>query len=330
MRDFSIGKITAALAGVALLALGGCATNDFVKQEISSLEERINTERDEDRRVIMKKVGEVSDSHKTLAGRVDALERAERARMEREQAAAANAVSAGGENRTERISRSMDFAPQTADSAPEKIAAPAPVASGAVQAQPGASGNAAGGNVSDERLAGIDSRVSEARLIGLEAREAARQARELAAQAQELAAQARHMSEKANQASDELRIAFRDRNAYDEVKTVQLLFGFNKTELAAEAKAALDEVAALAAGNKNAVVLLEGYTDGTGSPAYNLALSEKRVKSAMLYLAGEKGVSLYRVYKFGMGDRNPVESNKTKDGRKVNRRVTVRVMAPKS
>lgn len=321
MRADTMKKLTiAAMASVALLELGGCATNDFVKQEISSLEERINAGRDDDRRVIMKKVNDVSDSHKTLAGRVDALERAERARMEREQAAA----SSGGENRTERISRSMDYAPQVADRAPEKTAPAAPVAV-AAQAQPSASGN-----IPDERLAGIDARVSEARLIGLEAREAARQARELAAQAQELAAQAKFMSEKANQASDELRIAFRDRNAYDEVKTVQLLYGFNKTELTKEAKSALDEVAALAAGNKNAVVLLEGYTDGTGSPAYNLALSEKRVKSAMLYLAGEKGVSLYRVYKFGMGDRNPVESNKTKDGRKVNRRVTVRVMAPKS
>jgi|GEM_PF-5280444 len=318
MRADKTKKSTiAAMASVTLLALGGCATNDFVRQEISGLEERINAGRDDDRRVIMKKVNDVSDANKSIAGRVDALERAERARMEREQAAA------DGRN-TERISRSMDYAPQAADRNRE-MTAPAASVAVAAQSQPSASGN-----VPDERLAGIDARVSEARLIGLEAREAARQARELAAQAQELAVQAKLMSEKANQASDELRIAFRDRNAYDEIRTVQLPYGFNKTELTKEAKSALDEVAALAARNNHAVVLLEGYTDGTGSPEYNLALSEKRVKGAMMYLAGDKGVSIYRIHKFGMGDRNPIESNKTKDGRKVNRRVTVRVMAPKS
>lgn len=156
-----------------------------------------------------------------------------------------------------------------------------------------------------DRASAADAKAEEAKGIGLDAKKDA---------------------QAANAGVADLRTKFENRNNFALVDTKNVLFGFNRADLTAESKATLDEVARMVAGNKNAVLTLEGYTDSIGDDTYNIALSEKRVKSVVRYLVGEKNFDLNRLYVIGMGKTNPVADNKTADGRKQNRRVTVKIL----
>jgi OmpA-OmpF porin, OOP family len=145
-------------------------------------------------------------------------------------------------------------------------------------------------------------------------------------QAKALGTEAKNLAQSANTAVVDLRTKFDARNNYVVTDTKSVLFGFNKHELTPEATAILDEMARLIAGNKNAVITLEGYTDSIGSDNYNLALSEKRANAVIRYLVGEKSVDLNRIYYIGMGKANPVADNKTEAGRQENRRVTIKAL----
>ncbi len=97
--------------------------------------------------------------------------------------------------------------------------------------------------------------------------------------------------------------------------------GFNMSGLTAEAKATLDEAAVQ---QQNMVMTLEGYTDGIGSTEYNYGLSEKARPGVVA--GGRKGVDLNRLFVIGLGKTNPVADNKTAEGRKQNRRVTIKLL----
>ena len=71
---------------------------------------------------------------------------------------------------------------------------------------------------------------------------------------------------------------------------------------------------------------IQGHTDATGSDAYNLKLGEARAEAVRRYL-NKQGVALNRMSTISYGKSEPVESNKTKEGRAKNRRVVVIVLA---
>jgi outer membrane protein OmpA-like peptidoglycan-associated protein len=68
--------------------------------------------------------------------------------------------------------------------------------------------------------------------------------------------------------------------------------------------------------------VVEGHTDNTGKPAYNMKLSQERAKDVMDYLVAQ-GVSADRITSVGFGETRPIADNKTKAGRALNRRVDV-------
>ena len=68
-----------------------------------------------------------------------------------------------------------------------------------------------------------------------------------------------------------------------------------------------------------------GHTDSIGSDAYNQKLSVRRAEAVKAYLVS-KGVEPNRVYTEGKGEKQPVASNKTKEGRAKNRRVEIEVI----
>jgi outer membrane protein len=74
---------------------------------------------------------------------------------------------------------------------------------------------------------------------------------------------------------------------------------------------------------------IRGYTDSVGKPAYNQELSERRAAAVKEYLEGH-GVSAGILTAAGLGEENPVASNKTAAGRAENRRVTVEFSEPVS
>ncbi len=104
-------------------------------------------------------------------------------------------------------------------------------------------------------------------------------------------------------------------------------FPVNKHELSKEAEEQLMAFAERLKGeNKNVYLEIQGHTDATGDDVYNLRLGEQRAEAVRRYL-NKQGVALNRMSTISYGPNEPVESNKTKEGRAKNRRVVVIVLA---
>ena len=104
-------------------------------------------------------------------------------------------------------------------------------------------------------------------------------------------------------------------------------FPVNRHELSPEAMKALDTFAGrLKAENKNVYLEIQGHTDSTGPDSYNYRLGEARAEAVRRYL-NKQGIALNRMSTISYGKDEPVDSNKTKEGRAKNRRVVVIVLA---
>ncbi|WP_291132144.1 OmpA family protein [Flavobacterium sp. UBA7682] len=103
-------------------------------------------------------------------------------------------------------------------------------------------------------------------------------------------------------------------------------FDTNKSTLTAAAKANLDKLVPVFNQYPDTNIQIYGYTDITGSPEYNLNLSEQRAASVRAYLAG-KGLSSARFTTTGLGIADPIASNDTAEGRSQNRRVEFAITA---
>ncbi len=104
-------------------------------------------------------------------------------------------------------------------------------------------------------------------------------------------------------------------------------FGFNKSDLSAEAKAALDAFAQqVKAMNKNVFIEVQGHTDNIGSEKINLRLGQERADNVVRYLNMEQGIPLNRMSSVSYGEYKPLADNKTPAGRAENRRVTLVVL----
>src|SRR5947209_18226126 len=77
---------------------------------------------------------------------------------------------------------------------------------------------------------------------------------------------------------------------------------------------------------KGYIIAVEGGADSVGPADYNYDLSQRRADSVIQYLASEKQIPAHKIYLVGLGKDKPVESNKTTEGRKKNRRVEVQLM----
>ncbi|MEW6469952.1 MAG: OmpA family protein [Bacteroidota bacterium] len=101
-----------------------------------------------------------------------------------------------------------------------------------------------------------------------------------------------------------------------------VLFGLEKHSLQPQYLQALDQLAEYLKSNTDVTVSLIGYTDLTGTDAYNLELSQKRAGAVRAYLL-ENGVSPGQVSVSGKGKDRPAADNSTKEGRRQNRRVEI-------
>ena len=102
-------------------------------------------------------------------------------------------------------------------------------------------------------------------------------------------------------------------------------FDFDKSTLKPEGRQLLDQVAQQARGIELETIIAVGHTDSIGTDAYNQKLSERRAASVKAYLVS-KGIDPNRIYTEGKGKKNPIASNKTKEGRAQNRRVEIEIV----
>ena len=84
----------------------------------------------------------------------------------------------------------------------------------------------------------------------------------------------------------------------------------------------LKQISELLVQHPKADIVIKGYTDSEGNVKYNKKLSELRAHSIKSYFV-DQGIDSSRIRAVGMGQRNPIESNKTLEGRSHNRRVEI-------
>jgi len=105
-----------------------------------------------------------------------------------------------------------------------------------------------------------------------------------------------------------------------------LLFQINSSVLSEAAKTNLEKVAGVFVKYPETNILIEGHTDDTGSPEYNMELSKKRAYAVSDYLAS-KGVSTSRTNVKWYGETQPKYPNTNEANRSQNRRVEVAITA---
>ena len=111
-------------------------------------------------------------------------------------------------------------------------------------------------------------------------------------------------------------------------KSETVLFGINRWSLGADAKMRLSAFAQAAAGMDRYIIEVQGFTDKTGTAEGNEILSERRAQEVARYLTNEGKIPLRNMTMLGSGYAQPVGDDKTRDGRKQNRRVEVRLYVP--
>src|SRR5471032_440841 len=103
-------------------------------------------------------------------------------------------------------------------------------------------------------------------------------------------------------------------------------FEFDSARLTAADKTKLDTIATrLKREAPSAQLRVSGHTDSVGKDAYNQKLSEKRAHSVTDYLVSAGVPRSNFVSVVGAGESQPVDDNKTADGRALNRRVEIKI-----
>ena len=114
----------------------------------------------------------------------------------------------------------------------------------------------------------------------------------------------------------------------EEGKTIQLkdiYFDFDSWELHPRSFVELRKLLKILQGNPTMSIEIIGHTDSYGADDYNKYLSRKRAKSVVTYLI-ENAIKVQRLDYKGEGEETPVATNKTEDGRQLNRRVEFRIV----
>jgi outer membrane protein OmpA-like peptidoglycan-associated protein len=132
-------------------------------------------------------------------------------------------------------------------------------------------------------------------------------------------------------ATEALRSRMADIDQYNVKSTTNVNFDTGKAVLSAQAKSDLCSTASVAEGMDNALLLVVGYTDSTGSAEFNQVLSEKRASNVVNYL---QQICHWKPYRMltptGMAEADPLADNSTYEGKAQNRRVSVNVLVSKA
>lgn len=100
-----------------------------------------------------------------------------------------------------------------------------------------------------------------------------------------------------------------------------ILFEVNSSEILPESAEALETISELMNERENLHLLVVGHTDNTGDFDYNLGLSMERATSVVQFLNSEYGIPDSRLQAAGAGMMAPITTNRTEEGRALNRRV---------
>ena len=104
-----------------------------------------------------------------------------------------------------------------------------------------------------------------------------------------------------------------------------VLFDFAKSNLRPEGRSRLDKLYDYLTSNPTVGVELIGHADSIDTELVNLILSVKRSEECKQYLIN-KGISKRRILTHGFGKQLPTSTNRTDEGRQLNRRCEINIL----
>jgi OOP family OmpA-OmpF porin len=107
------------------------------------------------------------------------------------------------------------------------------------------------------------------------------------------------------------------------IRLKTMKFSTDRYELTSSSMQTLQKVKEMIAAVDVSMVVVEGHTDSVGTADKNMELSQKRAESVKNYFVAEKTLPESKLEAKGYGYEHPLTTNKTKDGRAMNRRVDV-------
>ena len=114
-----------------------------------------------------------------------------------------------------------------------------------------------------------------------------------------------------------------EKRAPDTLIIPDVLFNFNSSTLNPKFIKELDSIINKLKNRQFSLLEITGHTDSIGTTAYNLDLSERRAKTIKEYLVKKIGLNTAMITTKGLGEKVPVTSNATAEGRRMNRRVEI-------
>lgn len=146
-------------------------------------------------------------------------------------------------------------------------------------------------------------------------------------QVQTQVGQVKTSADQANQGVTDVNKRVSDLDNYQVADTATVYFKTNSAVLNAQAKQDLDSLAQKAQAAKGYAVEIAGYADTTGNAALNQALSDRRADAVTRYLEQQGNIPIHRILTpTGMGTSHEAAENNTPQGRKMNRRVEVKLL----
>lgn len=113
-----------------------------------------------------------------------------------------------------------------------------------------------------------------------------------------------------------------------ELRTDEIHFEAGSARLTNIAKAILDDVALRMKQEPAATALVIGYTDNREATGPNADLDRRRAEAVRDYLVSRHGIDASRITIEARGTTEPVGDNATAEGRRLNRRVVIRLIVP--
>lgn len=107
-----------------------------------------------------------------------------------------------------------------------------------------------------------------------------------------------------------------------------ILFDFNKSTIQVSSYPMIDALSREMKKNNKTVITIDGNTDAIGAEEYNQKLSEERA-AAVKALLKQKGIKAERIKAVGHGEKEPVATNETEEGRSKNRNVEIHLIDKK-
>jgi outer membrane protein OmpA-like peptidoglycan-associated protein len=110
-----------------------------------------------------------------------------------------------------------------------------------------------------------------------------------------------------------------------EVQLYNIYFETDSFRILAQSESELQNLVSFLKGNNKLKIEIQGHTDSSGNAEANQKLSERRAKSVVDYLV-KNGITTSRLHFGGYGDKVPIATNETPEGRALNRRTTIKIL----